>query len=72
MVLLDANWHKMCKLCSGSAKPGIGPRGLYARLLRFVTLCNMKQVLVAMGDDLQPGCLADRLVAGLSQPEINP
>eukprot|EP00983_Pelagomonas_calceolata_P038627 1136859-Pelagomonas_calceolata.AAC.3 len=24
------------------------------------------------GSDLQPGCLADRLAAGLSQPEINP
>eukprot|EP00983_Pelagomonas_calceolata_P065768 1148720-Pelagomonas_calceolata.AAC.3 len=26
----------------------------------------------AMGGDLPPGCLADRLVAGLSQPKINP
>jgi len=27
--------------------------------------------LVAMGDDLQPGCLADRLLTGLGQPQIN-
>jgi len=24
-----------------------------------------------MGDDLQPGCLADRLLTGLGQPQIN-
>jgi len=28
--------------------------------------------LVAMGGDLQPGCLADRLLTGLGQPQINP
>ena len=25
-----------------------------------------------MGDDLQPGCLTDRLMTGLSQSQINP
>jgi hypothetical protein len=25
-----------------------------------------------MGGDLQPGCLADRLLTGLGQPQINP
>jgi hypothetical protein len=25
-----------------------------------------------MGSDLQPGCLADRLLTGLGQPQINP
>eukprot|EP00983_Pelagomonas_calceolata_P096865 1158180-Pelagomonas_calceolata.AAC.7 len=29
-------------------------------------------VTIVMGGDLQLGRLADRLVAGLSQPEINP
>eukprot|EP00983_Pelagomonas_calceolata_P072838 1151898-Pelagomonas_calceolata.AAC.6 len=29
-------------------------------------------LMVTMGGGLQPGRLADRLVAGLSQPEINP
>ena len=28
--------------------------------------------MVTMGGDLQPGCLADRLLTGLSQPQINP
>ena len=28
--------------------------------------------LVTMGGDLQPGCLADRLLTGLGQPQINP
>jgi hypothetical protein len=27
--------------------------------------------LVTMGSDLQPGCLADRLLTGLGQPQIN-
>jgi len=25
-----------------------------------------------MGGDLQPGCLADRLLTGLGQPQLNP
>jgi hypothetical protein len=28
--------------------------------------------MVTMGDDLQPGCLADQLLTGLGQPQINP
>jgi hypothetical protein len=28
--------------------------------------------MVTMGGDLQPGCLADRLLTGLGQPQINP
>ena len=28
--------------------------------------------VVTMGDDLQPGCLADRLLNGLGPPQINP
>ena len=27
--------------------------------------------MVAIGGDLQPGCLADRLLTGLGQPQIN-
>jgi len=27
--------------------------------------------MVTMGDDLQPGSLADRLLTGLGQPQIN-
>jgi len=29
-------------------------------------------IMVTMGGDLQPGCLADRLLTGLGQPQINP
>ena len=28
--------------------------------------------MVTMGGDLQPGCLADRLLTGLGQPQTNP
>jgi hypothetical protein len=28
--------------------------------------------MVTMGGDLQPGCLGDRLLTGLGQPQINP
>jgi hypothetical protein len=28
--------------------------------------------MVIMRDDLQPGCLADWLMTGLGQPQINP
>jgi len=27
---------------------------------------------ITMGGDLQPGCLADRLLTGLGQPQIKP
>ena len=27
--------------------------------------------MVTIGGDLQPGCLADRLLTGLGQPQIN-
>ena len=29
-------------------------------------------IMVTMGGDLQPGCLADQLLTGLGQPQINP
>ena len=29
-------------------------------------------IMVTIGGDLQPGCLADRLLTGLGQPQINP
>jgi hypothetical protein len=29
-------------------------------------------LMVTMGGDLQPGSLADRLLTGLGQPQINP
>jgi len=34
----------------------------------MVTMVTM----VTIGGDLQPGCLADRLLTGLGQPQINP
>jgi len=36
----------------------------------FVTLQHC--IMITMGGDLQPGCLADRLLTGLGQPKINP
>eukprot|EP00983_Pelagomonas_calceolata_P037681 1136464-Pelagomonas_calceolata.AAC.7 len=32
----------------------------------------LAEAMVTMGGDLQPGRLADRLVAGLCQPKMNP
>jgi len=29
-------------------------------------------IMFTMGSDLQPDCLADRLLTGLGQPQINP
>jgi hypothetical protein len=29
-------------------------------------------VMITMGGDLQPGCLDERLLTGLGQPQINP
>ena len=40
-----------------------------------MVLANPKHIMVTiitMGGDLQPGCLADRLLTGLGQPQINP
>eukprot|EP00983_Pelagomonas_calceolata_P036176 1131885-Pelagomonas_calceolata.AAC.3 len=44
---------------------GLQHENLADRLLEMVTM-------VTMGGDLRPGRLADRLVAGLWQPKINP
>ena len=38
---------------------------------RFAEVFTMV-TMVTMGGDLQPGCLADRLLTGLGQPQINP
>ena len=34
--------------------------------------CWIMVTMVTMGGDLQPGSLADRLLTGLGQPQINP
>ena len=36
------------------------------------TYTNTMVTMVTMGDDLQPGCLADHLLTGLGQPLIDP
>jgi hypothetical protein len=36
------------------------------------TQLSQVPVMVTMGGDLQPGSLADRLLTGLGQPQINP
>ena len=34
--------------------------------------CRQNHItMVTIGGDLQPGCLADRLLTGLGQPQIN-
>ena len=35
-------------------------------------LARTVAAMVTMGGDLQPGCLADRLLTGLGQPQISP
>ena len=46
-------------LCVGVHQLSVSP---------MVTMVTM----VTMGGDLQPDCLADRLLTGLGQPQINP
>jgi hypothetical protein len=45
---------------------GLGPP------LLLVLLLLRRITMVTMGGDLQPGSLADRLLTGLGQPQINP
>jgi hypothetical protein len=42
--------------------------------LQYVKVLGSKHTftMVTMGGDLQPGSLADRLLTGLGQPQINP
>jgi hypothetical protein len=40
--------------------------------LTHVCLLVSMVTMVTIGGDLQPGCLADRLLTGLGQPQINP
>jgi len=39
---------------------------------QLVCLGAYVATMVTMGGDLQPGSLADRLLTGLGQPQINP
>ena len=43
------------------------PSGFYLK-----PKCVSMVTMVTMGGDLQPGSLADRLLTGLGQPQINP
>jgi len=38
----------------------------------LTSMTQSRCIMVTMGGDLQPGCLADRLLTGLGQPQINP
>jgi hypothetical protein len=41
--------------------------------MEIIILNNAQMVtIVTIGDDIQPGCLADRLLTGLGEPQINP
>jgi len=47
--------------------------GTMVLLFDYLTMCWTEMVtMVAMGGDLQPGCLADPLLTGLGQPQIIP
>eukprot|EP00983_Pelagomonas_calceolata_P134730 1162088-Pelagomonas_calceolata.AAC.2 len=53
--------------------------GVYSQLSMFLLMNTISKFhfkvpngKVTMGGDFQTGCLADRLVAGLSQPVMNP
>ena len=54
--------HFDCR--SGQALLNVGVAGGRVSCLAYT--------MVTMGGDLQPGCLADRLLTGLGQPQINP
>ena len=61
--------------CSGAVEACRGAVETAARsparpdvMVTMVTIVTM----VTMGGDLQPGCLADQLLNGLGQPQINP
>jgi hypothetical protein len=38
----------------------------------IIVITQSSRIMVTIGGDLQPGCLADRLLTGLGQPQINP
>ena len=52
-------------VCTQSEPAKIPQHMLVQILVQMVTM-------VTMGGDLQPGSLADRLLTGLGQPQINP
>jgi len=64
---------RACCVCLGRGC-WVGVTIIVSGLLKFLPLlCNEIMVtMVTMGGDLQPGCLADRLLTGLGQPRINP
>jgi hypothetical protein len=39
--------------------------------LRSARDLSVLSILITIGGDLQPGCLADRLLTGVGQPQIN-
>ena len=45
---------------------------VYKGFAKGVTGSHIMVTMVTIGGDLQPGCLADRLLTGLGQPQINP
>ena len=48
-------------------------KDIYALIVDSTSALMVTMVtMVTMGGDLQPGSLADRLLTGLGQPQINP
>jgi len=55
--------------CSGAVE---ACRGAVETAARSPARPDVMVTMVTMGGDLQPGCLADQLLNGLGQPQINP
>jgi len=59
-----------CSPCSSFREKARAPR-LLETLTAHTWLAINMVALVTMGTEIQPGCLADRLLTGLGQPPIN-
>jgi hypothetical protein len=65
-VLISAQGLSLGLVALGAGRNAAGLADLnLEKRLRYVSM-------VTMGSDLWPGCLADRLLTGLVQPQINP
>ena len=63
--------HLDSALCILSGADTRQIRNMNIEMLQRHNLARI-MIMVTMGGDLQPGCLADRLLTGLGQPQINP
>jgi len=70
-------WERRCQTCPHQTRTfqyyyqSSSGAGSWSSLQQWGSSKSMV-TMVTMGGDLQPGCLADRLLTGLGQPQINP